>query len=246
MGIWSTSMKYHGNWRYDNVSRGGVKSQGKVVMQADVFGNTQVERDHACAQFCATVDNCQMWVQSLQNRMCYSVTAFESDGVANHFRGFVNQILDKMLRHQVNGVLEKMCRDATFLSAPAVQKFVPHIGVDGQGFVSLDVPSDFWNDVDLLANDTWSSLQFPVKHVNLSKIKAKDWRTSFLVNAVRDVLQHQYSGQALGEQFGTPMAFLVGGMLKSCVDNGGNCPKVPSDTESASVAGPIPPPHVLV
>jgi len=75
----------------------------------------------------------------------------------------------------------------------------------------------------------WQTLKKDVHWVE-DKITAKVPKLQPVVDSMVNSLKATFSKSAVADQTGSPWAFMVGSMLKACIDNDGTC-KVPKSID---------------
>jgi hypothetical protein len=199
----------------------------------NVWGDTPADRNAACEHMCREADSCEMWSMSTESRECLIQNGIAKQGTIQAFRWIVNMIIDGLL-DGLFGRSKFLC-DTQWLNW--ILKFLEEVEdhtVHGAGEVSLDVPDDFWDTVDI-SEEAFRQYSFPV-NTSFMEFQASNPRMNDFVQAMVQQLDQDFAS-GIGVQLGTTVPFAVGRFVRACVENGNNCPtEPPFDDRSAVVA----------
>jgi len=220
--FWKPDVTNHGNWKGENVSRGNNWGLGATHSVINVAGDTQEERDAHCADLCVSDEKCDLWVQKTTSRTCKLQGALRNSGWLGVGRFVVNWIVDRMVHKLLDKLMSKVCNLGGVKMIMKILEAAEHWTMTGNGYVSIDVPADFW---DTPASDFWSSpssynnVTFGSHTVGLDSIQADRQIVTQVVQEIVGGIADDFSAGKVAEELGTPVAFFIGSLIKECADN---------------------------
>jgi hypothetical protein len=236
MSLWDQDDKKVGNWRGNATAKPQVHGRGDQIGKYNVFGDTQEERNAACSKQCDEADACDLWEKTTYDRECSLQMARHGTGFLDNglIRAIANLIIDGVITHMLNGVMTRACGSQMPLKALLLLEDWTTWGIKGNGAVSWKGQENFWTSKaakDLLTTN-WSNLEVDLEAAELGSIAASSFALRWLVDDLVDDFKLGF-GNKLGEQFATPVAWFVGALLNTCIDNGGKCPSSWPPSEAA-------------